>query len=93
MFWRGCTGQSERGPGLSLPGVVDLQPNTAYALDAQQALGNKGKTRADLHAEQVLKEADFRSTPPAHRFNDTNRYSHTKTTFQSTLHAFSISCK
>ncbi|OED34047.1 hypothetical protein AB832_08065 [Flavobacteriaceae bacterium (ex Bugula neritina AB1)] len=25
MFWRGCTGQSERGLELSLLGVVDLQ--------------------------------------------------------------------
>ena len=32
-------------------------PNTAYALDAQQTLDEKGKTRVDLYAEQVLKQA------------------------------------
>ena len=57
MFWRGCTGQSERGFELSLLGVVDLQSNTAYALDAQQTLDKKDKTRVDLYAEQVLKLA------------------------------------
>ena len=57
MFWLGCTGQSERGLELSLLGVVDLQSNTAYALDAQQTLEEKGKTRVDLYAEQVLKQA------------------------------------
>ena len=57
MFWRGCTSQSERGLELSLLGVVDLQSNTAYALDAQQTLDKKGKTRVDLYAEQVLKLA------------------------------------
>ena len=57
MFWRGCTGQSERGLELSLLGVVDLQSNTAYALDAQQTLDEKDKTRVDLYAEQVLKLA------------------------------------
>ena len=57
MFWRGCTGQSERGLELSLLGVVDLQSNTAYALDAQQTLDKKDKTRVDLYAEQVLKLA------------------------------------
>ena len=42
---------------LSLMGVVDLQSNTAYALDAQQTLDKKDKTRVDLYAEQVLKLA------------------------------------
>lgn len=59
MFWRGCTGQSERGLELSLLGVVDLQSNTAYALDAQQTLDEKDKTRVDLYAEQVLKLAGY----------------------------------
>lgn len=57
MFWRGCTGQTERGLELSLLGVVDLQSNTAYALDAQQTLDEKDKTRVDLYAEQVVKRA------------------------------------
>ena len=57
MFWRGCTGRSERGLELSLLGVVDLQSSTAYALDAQQTLDKKDKTRVDLYAEQVLKLA------------------------------------
>ena len=40
-----CFGvQSERRFELSLLGVVDLQSNTAYALDAQQTLDEKDKT-------------------------------------------------
>ena len=57
MFWRGCTSQSERGLELSLLSIVDLQSNTAYALDARQTLDQDGKTRVDLYAEQVLKLA------------------------------------
>lgn len=34
LYWRGCKGQAERGLELSLLGVVDLQSNTAYALEA-----------------------------------------------------------
>ena len=54
MFWCGCTGKAERGLELSLLSVVDLQSNTAYALDAQQTLDQKKKTRVNLYAEQVL---------------------------------------
>lgn len=57
MFWRGSTGQSERVLELSLLGVVDLQSNTAFALDARQTVDVKDKTCVDLYAEQVLKLA------------------------------------
>ncbi len=55
MFWRGCTSRSERGLELSLLSVIDLQSNTAYALDAEQTLDEDGKTRVDLYAEQVIR--------------------------------------
>ena len=54
MFWRGCTGRAEKGLELSLLSVVDLKSNTAFALDAQQTLDQKGKTRVDLYAVQVI---------------------------------------
>ena len=54
MFWRGCTGRTEKGLELSLLSVVDLKSNTAYALDVQQTLDQEGKTRVDLYAEQVI---------------------------------------
>jgi hypothetical protein len=57
MFWRGCTGRAEAGLELSLLSVVDLQSNTAYALDAQQTLDEKDKTRIDLYSEQVIRFA------------------------------------
>ena len=57
MFWRGCNSRSERGLELSLLCVVDLQSNTAYALDAEQTLDEKGKTRVDLYAAQVARIA------------------------------------
>ncbi len=58
MFWRGCTSRSERGLELSLLSVIDLQSNTAYALDAEQTLDEDGKTRVDLYAEQVIRLAE-----------------------------------
>ena len=56
-FWRGCTGRAEKGLELSLLSVVDLNSNTAYALEAKQTLDIKGKTRVDLYAEQVVAKA------------------------------------
>ena len=57
MFWRGCTGRAETGLELSLLSLVDLQSNTAYALDAQQTVDEEGKTRIDLYSEQVIRLA------------------------------------
>lgn len=57
MFWRGCTSRSEKGLELSLLCVIDMKSNTAYALDARQTLDEKGKTRVDLYAEQVVRQA------------------------------------
>ena len=34
--------------------AVDLQSNTAYAIEARQTLDQKGKTRAELYAHQVV---------------------------------------
>ena len=56
-FWRGCSGRTENGLELSLLSVVDLTSNTAYALEAKQTLDQKGKTRVDLYAEQVIAQA------------------------------------
>ncbi|MFK0571816.1 transposase [Endozoicomonas sp.] len=56
-YWRGCTGRTEKGLELSLLSVVDLSSNTAYALEAKQTLDQKGKTRVDLYAEQVIAQA------------------------------------
>ena len=55
MFWRGCSGRTEKGLELSLLSLVDLQSNTAYALDAQQTLDEEDKTRIDLYSEQVIR--------------------------------------
>ena len=55
MFWRGCSGRTEKGLELSLLSLVDLQSNTAYALDAQQTLDEEDKTRIDLYTEQVIR--------------------------------------
>ncbi len=57
MFWRGCNSRSEQGLELSLLSVIDLQSNTAYALDAEQTLDEDDKTRVDLYADQVIKLA------------------------------------
>ncbi len=43
---------------LSLLSVVDLKANTAYALDVQQTLDQKGKIRVDLYAKQVIAIAE-----------------------------------
>ena len=56
-FWRGCTARSEQGLELSLLSVIDLQSNTAYALDAKQTIDEEDKTRVDLYGEQVVKLA------------------------------------
>ena len=56
-FWRGCTGRTEKGLELSLLSVVDLTANTAYALEAKQTVDQKGKTRVDLYAGQVVAQA------------------------------------
>lgn len=57
MFWRGCNSRSEQGLELSLLSIIDLQSNTAYALDAEQTLDEDDKTRVDLYAEQVARLA------------------------------------
>ena len=56
-FWRGCTARSEQGLEVSLLSVIDLQSNTAYALDAKQTIDEEDKTRVDLYGEQVVKLA------------------------------------
>lgn len=56
-FWRGCSARSEQGLELSLLSVIDLQSNTAYALDAKQTIDEEDKTRVDLYGEQVVKLA------------------------------------
>lgn len=53
-FWSGCAGQAKKGLEISLLSIVDLKSNTAYALDAQQTIDKKGKTRVDLYAQQVI---------------------------------------
>lgn len=58
MFYNGCAGRAEQGLEISLLSLVNLTSNTAYALDAQQTLNKKGKTRVDLYAEQVTKVAE-----------------------------------
>ena len=57
MFYNGCAGRAEQGLEISLLSIVNLSSNTAYALDAQQTVDKKGKTRVDLYAEQVTKVA------------------------------------
>lgn len=56
-FWRGCTGRTEKGLELSLLSVVDLNANTAYALEAKQTVDQKDKTRVDLYADQVVAQS------------------------------------
>ena len=58
MFYNGCAGRSEKGLEISLLSLVNLSSNTAYALDAKQAVDEEGKTRVTLYAEQVVKLAD-----------------------------------
>ncbi len=56
-FYHGQLGQAMRGLELSLICAVDLQTNTAYAIDAKQTIDNEYETRIDLYARQVTELA------------------------------------
>ena len=43
VFHNGCAGKAERGLEISLLSLINLTPNTAYALDARQAIDEKSK--------------------------------------------------
>jgi hypothetical protein len=38
---------------MSLISIVDVNANTAYALDAKQTIDDKKKSRADLYADHI----------------------------------------
>ena len=54
-FYNGSAGESQKGLEISMIGTIDLQSNTAYALETSQTIDQKGKSRVDLYAEQVIK--------------------------------------
>ncbi len=53
-FYNGSAGEAQRGLEISLIGLVDIQSNTAYALDACQTLDQLDQSRVDLYAEHVV---------------------------------------
>ena len=53
-FYNGSAGESQKGLEISMMGIVDIQSNTAYALETSQTIDQKGKSRVDLYAEQVI---------------------------------------
>ncbi len=55
--WRDCTSRSEQGLELPLFGVVDLNSDIAYDLEALQAIDEEDKCRVDLYVEQVVSHA------------------------------------
>lgn len=54
MFYHGGSSKAERGLELSLISVVHLESETAYALEAQQTIDQKDKSRAEMYADQVV---------------------------------------
>ena len=64
-FFHGAIGKAENGLELSLISIVDIEANTAYALDAMQTIDapkpkNEDEdeiTRIDLYAEQAVRIA------------------------------------
>ena len=56
-FHNGSLGQSQRGLEVSMICYIDLNSNTAYALEALQTIDQPGQTRVDCYAEQVVKVA------------------------------------
>lgn len=57
MFYSSASKKAERGLEVSLISIIDLQSHTAYGLNAWQTLDQKGKTRVELYAEQVVSVA------------------------------------
>ena len=53
MFWSGASGESKKGLEMSLISIVDVNANTAYALDAKQTIDDEKKSRADLYADHI----------------------------------------
>ena len=53
MFWSGASGESKKGLEMSLISIVDINANTAYALDAKQTVDDEKKSRADLYADHI----------------------------------------
>lgn len=57
MFYNGSAGCAERGLEISLLSIIDLQANTAWALDARQTLDSEDTSRITGYAAQVTSQA------------------------------------
>jgi hypothetical protein len=53
MFWSGADGASKKGLEMSLISIVDIECNTAYALDARQTIDTEDKSRTELYADHI----------------------------------------
>ena len=53
MFWSGADGQAKKGLEMSLISIVDVDANTAYALDAKQTIDAEDKSRTALYADHI----------------------------------------
>ena len=56
-FYNGSAGAAQRGLEISMISIVDIQSNTAYALDARQTLDIAGQSRTAYYAEQLVSQA------------------------------------
>jgi hypothetical protein len=56
-FYNGSVGAAQRGLEISMISIVDMQSNTAYALDARQTLDKVGQSRTAYYTEQLVSQA------------------------------------
>lgn len=54
QFYNGCAGKSERGLEWSVLGIIDLEQNTAYTLNATQTLPSKSHQCQESRTKQYL---------------------------------------
>jgi len=54
-FYNGCRGRAEKGLEISELALIDRASRQGFAFSCQQTVGQAGKSRPELYAEQVVK--------------------------------------
>ena len=56
-FYNGSESRVQKGLEISLMALIDIQSNTAYALNAEKTLDDPSRSRLDQYTQQVVQQA------------------------------------